>query len=297
MLRGGGRIYIPPESDFIPRFFRDPGRRLSRRRAAAILHRLQTEKRYERFWREWTGPALRVEAICPGESCTPGEFVDRLFTAYAQRHGAERWGDKTPVYAGYLPLLHRMLPEARFVHIVRDGRDAAMSMVEKWGEKEWHTDLLFALKSWQRRVRLARRSGHGLGPDRYTEVRYEDLVADPEPELRRLCDFLGEPFDPAMTVPQRTASGEVWAGDIFHRRLHEAPNAGHTLRWVREMPAGDRALARKAVGETLRGFGYDPDPRCEARLDRKRWLALSAKLAGTRTARAAAVALRVLPPN
>lgn len=297
MLRGSGRLYIPRESDFIPRLFRDPDRSVTRRRAAAILHRLQAEKRYPWFWREWRGPTLEADELCPGSWCTPGEFVDRLFTVYAQRHGAERWGDKKPIYAGYLPLLHRLLPEARFVHTVRDGRDAAMSMVEKWGAEEWHTDLMFALKSWQRRVGRAKRDGAVLGADRFTQVRYEDLVADPELELRRLCSLFGEPFSPSMVSPQRLAAGEVWTSDVLHRRLHQAPNAAHARRWVREMPARDRVLAARTVGETLRAFGYDPAPRCGARLDRARWLALSAKLVGTRGVRDPAVAPRLLPPN
>src|SRR5581483_10402858 len=61
------------------------------------------------------------------EGMTTGEAISAIFETYAERQGKERWGDKTPLYMQQLPLLERLFPEALWVHLVRDGRDAALS--------------------------------------------------------------------------------------------------------------------------------------------------------------------------
>ena len=61
------------------------------------------------------------------EGMTTGQAIAAVFEAYAAERGKRRWGDKTPLYMQHLPLLERLFPSARFVHLIRDGRDAALS--------------------------------------------------------------------------------------------------------------------------------------------------------------------------
>src|SRR5688500_18541666 len=123
-------------------------------------------------------------------------FVTALFDRFAARHGKPVAGDKTPDYALSMPLLHDLWPGARFVHIIRDGRDVAGSMLE-WQKgaarfPSWHVDPIVTTACWwDWHVRLAREAGSRLGPDLYHELRYEALVADPGAECARLCAFLG----------------------------------------------------------------------------------------------------------
>ena len=118
----------------------------------------------------------------------PREKQDR-----AERQGKPRWGDKTPLYMSQLSLLDRLLPDALWVHLVRDGRDAALSFLELpegFSGKTWaqpRTPAQFAAR-WRTEIRAARRLGSRAG-GRYLELRYEDLVAEPERELRRLWDW------------------------------------------------------------------------------------------------------------
>ena len=115
--------------------------------------------------------------------------------AYALAAGKPRWGDKTPGYVTAMELIQGALPEARFVHVIRDGRDVAVSLAGvAWGPE----DAAGAAKLWSRRIRIARRQAARLAPGTYTEVRYEELVSDPRGVLGRLCGILELPFSEEM---------------------------------------------------------------------------------------------------
>ncbi len=255
MLNSNPRIYIPPESDFVPRFFgRDPHRALSQRRITWLLDVIFA--RY-RLVKEWQGPPPDPEEFA-AEMAEPtaAAFLDTLYSRYARQQGAQRWGDKTPIYASYIDLLAAIFPKAQFVHIIRDGRDVALSMLDKWGEKELHVDLYFAARNWRRRISQAQASGDQLSPDRYYEMRYEALVEDPERELRPLCQFLEESYLPEMAQPQHLGRRQIATGD-FHAPVRQPPSTSRVGRWQREMAAADLRLFQRVAGGLLAELGYE----------------------------------------
>src|SRR5215469_18258231 len=129
------------------------------------------------------------------EGMTTGEAIAAVFEVYAEREGKPRWGDKTPLYMQSLPQLERLFPDATWVHLVRDGRDAALSFLalpEGFSGKTWaqpRTAAQFAAR-WRTEILSARRIG-----GHYLELRYEDLVADPERQLRRVCEHASLPWE------------------------------------------------------------------------------------------------------
>ena len=295
MLSSSPRIYIPPESDFIPRFFgRAPLASLSEKRVRKVLHIIFT--RY-RFAKEWQGdppdPDRFLEAM---PTRTPAGFLEALYRMYAHQYGAARWGDKTPIYASYVDLIHQIFPQAQFVHIIRDGRDVALSMLDKWGRKEFHVDIYFAARTWVRRIRQARAAGARLGPGLYYELRYEHLVQDPERELRSLCEFLGEPYVPEMARPHLLARERIRPGD-FHDPVRHPPDPGRIGRWQREMSGADLRLFQRVAGSLLTELGY---PLADAGQmpagERMRFLALAAKYELLQAGRRVLQGLGLLPP-
>jgi hypothetical protein len=295
MLNSSPRIYVSPESDFIPRFFlRNPPAELSNRRIADILHTIFTSYR---FVGEWEGDPPDAGAFAEAlPRRTPQAFLDALYSAYAQQHSAVRWADKTPIYTSYIDLIHRIFPEAQFVHIIRDGRDATLSMLEKWEQRELHIDVYFSARNWVRRIRRARVSGARLGTDLYYEIRYEHLVQDPEPELRRLCDFLEEPFFPIMAQPHLLARSHI-APDGFHAPIRQPPNPKRVGRWHREMTLADQRLFQRVAGELLKELGYPVvDLRSMSLKERARFLALATKYETLQAGRRVLQALGVFPP-
>jgi hypothetical protein len=189
----------------------------------------------------------------------PASFPDAVRRAYGQwaaHAGKPRYADKTPMHVSHLPRLARMFPEARFVHLVRDGRDVALSYCTvEWGP----ATVTEAALLWRRRVAAGRRAGRRLGPGRYREVRYEDLVAEPERVVRELCAFLDLAWDDTLLrYPAR--AGEVIAATRFpaaHDRLRLPPTPG--LRdWRRDMDPVDIAAFEAVAGRELVAFGYAP---------------------------------------
>ncbi len=174
-----------------------------------------------------------------------------FYELYAEKQGKERWGDKTPDYIKRMRRIKRVLPEAHFIHVIRDGRDVTLSTNKRIIERG-HRDPLPAKRSarrWRNRIEKARADSPRLGE--YLEIRYEDLVIDTEPTLRRVCEFIELEFEPAMLRYHETAAErlpgdgrsdarEGRASRARGRRAAEGPRACHQA----SDQGADRGLAR-----------------------------------------------------
>jgi len=253
MLSSHSGIYIPPESDFIPRLFEGRARAEIRRPRAARNLRIILDN--HRFMREWRTEPLDPAAFLAGlPELTPAAFLDALYGAYAAQYGAGRWGDKSPIYTRHVGLLAEIFPAAQFVHLIRDGRDAALSALAAYPDR-FYVDIYWAARSWRDRVLAARVAGADLGPDRYLEMRYEELTQDPEGVLRSACGFLGEPFERAMCEQHKLAR-ELLRPRGRHAPVREPPrpNSG---RWRSQMQPADQRLFQAVAGELLGELGYE----------------------------------------
>jgi Sulfotransferase family len=144
--------------------------------------------------------------------------------------------------------LLRVWPDARFIHIVRDGRDVAWSLIAKG----LAGNAYFAVEGWLAAEVLWSRLRRELPPDRWMEIRYETLVTQPEATLTGLCDFLGVPFDRAMlNYPSDTIYG--------------APSPHAIGRWQRRLSPDSVRLAEARIGDMLVELGYEHSglPRLE----------------------------------
>ncbi|MFZ0547489.1 MAG: sulfotransferase [Candidatus Promineifilaceae bacterium] len=254
MLSSSPRIYIPPESDFIPRFFlKRPSHHLDEEQVEKILNFIFT--RY-RFVKEWEGEAPQAALFFEQRNPqTAAGFLDHLYRSYAEQKGAVRWGDKTPIYSSYIDLIHQIFPQAKFIHIIRDGRDVALSILDKWGDKEFHVDIYFAARNWVRRIRQGQASGKRIGSDLFYELHYESLVDEPERELRAICDFLDEPFVEEMVTHHRQASQQIESGS-FHDAVRQPANKSRIGRWREEMSPADLRLFERIAAPLLTELGY-----------------------------------------
>jgi len=181
--------------------------------------------------------------------------VRAVFATYAAKDGKELYGDKTPGSVTQIELLAQLFPEAKFVHIIRDGRAVALSYLDR---PEWGPETMAeAANHWKNRVRRGRAGGRAIGADRYMEVRYEDVVAAPESVARRVCDFLGLEFEEGM-LRYHEQSKEFIASTkdpAAFKNLARPITAG--LRtWEEEISHGDRKLFEAIAGDTLDELGY-----------------------------------------
>jgi hypothetical protein len=120
-------------------------------------------------------------------------IVSAMYEHFAVLENKQRWGDKTPMYLQHLSLLARLFPDARFIHIYRDGRDSAQSFHRRWKQSP-----IRSIYRWKKVIAEGRKQGLQLGNNRYFEVSYEKLTADPENWMRRICAFSNLDFDTAV---------------------------------------------------------------------------------------------------
>ncbi|MFQ5352993.1 MAG: sulfotransferase, partial [Candidatus Binatia bacterium] len=260
LLRAHPNLAIPDESHFIPAFYRkfgDPATSEEAIRIARDILRLQ-------FIVEWDLD-LNAQAFAGCRSFR--EIVDRLFSAWAAAKGKPRWGDKTPHYARHMPLLAELFPQCRIIHILRDGRDVALSWLRiGFGPN----NLYSAARAWERSVRAARNDSTLLPEGSYCEIRFEDLVANPESALREICTFIGESFDPAVLKPSPLPESGA-------RRYSYTPNpllgvdqavrrrsgiiSSNTGGWREMLSDAEKLLFDSTAGELLEEIGYETGSR------------------------------------
>ena len=264
MLDAHSQLAIPPETHFIPEFVEacqapDGGPE----RAAEVM---TAHRRWPDFRLDAAELRERFARIQPFEA---GAALRAFYGMYAERAGKPRWGDKTPHYTRRMPLIGSVLPEARFIHLIRDGRDVALSMLDVHFGPD---DVQQAAKRWTSWIRKARR--HSARVEHYLELRYEDLVTDTEKVLRQTCRFVELSFEPAMLEYHRGASERIdeirrdtlrpdGVGHIpaevrarQHRHVSQPPREDRVARWRSDMSPADRAAFEQVAGDLLAELGY-----------------------------------------
>jgi hypothetical protein len=241
---------------------------------------LASEANFRALWDEVRGLAVFRELNGREPVPLPDDWLDRprslaaildaVFRHFAQAEGKHRWCEKTPQHVQHLEALSRLFPRARFVHVIRDGRDCAVSFHRRWKRRPELT-----VFRWKKVVSMGREQGRRLGSVRYHEVRYEDLTAQPEQSLTRICRFLGVPFDAAVLQSAQPYL-QARAG---RRRDGLQRNSGKWRSYFQPKTA-DRL--ERIAGRTLAECGYatrQPDSdRDVAQWQRKYWsLAESAR--------------------
>jgi Sulfotransferase family len=253
ILDRGSDVAIPPESmyltDFASEF--DEGGPADHAAAQHLMDQV------------WGHPKVRLWELPGGSPQVPADLrgpdayrfvVEAPFKAYAARHGKPRWGDKTPHYVHHVDHLLRVWPQARFVVVVRDGRDVDLSLRRMpfgpnnaWAAAQW----------WARGIRAGEQAQRGH-PDAVTTVRYEDLVREPEREVRRICEFLGLGYAPAMLELELADRSKIVADQLsWFPTLFDGINSSAAGRWRREMSARDQRVFETLAGPELARLGYE----------------------------------------
>jgi hypothetical protein len=209
----------------------------------------------------------KEEVLGLTSNCEPmsyASFLTAIFDLYGRMRGKDLVGNKTPDLVRKIDTLHSLWPEARFVHLIRDGRDVALSLMN-WPRvshkrpgtfKTWKNDpVSTAAFWWQLNVRAGRDAGKSLGSDLYYEMRYESLVSDSKNECLRLCDFLDLPYDNSMLHYYREPVLKT-NPELGERRDRQPITRG--LRdWCKQMSHNDVERFEAAAGVLLEELSYE----------------------------------------
>ena len=185
-----------------------------------------------------------------------GDFLRMVMEEAASLQGVERWADCTPDHLLYIQEIKREIPDALFVHIIRDGRDVALSYAKQgWAYPfPWDGTRQVAVAGlyWEWIVTKGREFGRALARD-YYELHYEDLVEKPPETLHALGDFVGQELDYDRiqqkgigSVREPNSSFAAGPGGGFHP----------VRRWAEQMSSEQLASFEALVGDFLRELGY-----------------------------------------
>lgn len=271
MLDAHPDLAIPPETHFVPQFIQASGRLLFNPRVATRTIVEDQHRRWDDFGLEPGELRAELDTLKPFDTA---DALRAFYGLYARRHGKQRWGDKTPDYVRKMKKIQNTLPEARFIHVIRDGRDAGLSQnarIARRGKSPVKPKEM--ARRWRKRIIKSRIDAEEV--EGYIEVRYEDLVLDTETVLRRICEHVELDFDPAMltyheraeerlqemagALPAKKGRPEREAGErvAAHALTMEPPSKDRVDVWKRDMSAEENAEFEEAAGHILDELGYE----------------------------------------
>lgn len=238
-----GDVAIPPESMFLLDV--QPGQP-----AEDVLQAAWSHPRV-RLWGLEGDPPTIPDALNGADAFRFA--VSAPFAAYADAEGKTRWGDKTPAYIGHVDRLASIWPDARFVVLVRDGRDVALSVM---GVPFGPNNAWAAARSWATAIRQGRDVARRY-PGRVLEVRYEDLVASPEIEVRAICDFLALRYSPDMLAIEQTDRSKVVEDQAgWFTNVWSGITTAAVGKWRTDLTPRQVEMFESVAGNELRALGY-----------------------------------------
>lgn len=182
------------------------------------------------------------------------DLYDTLFMRYAEQHGKRRWGEKTPLHTWHIDAMARLFPDARFVGIVRHPGGVVSSNMRRWKHPQ-----VKAMRHYDRYAReLARQAARR--PKRFAVLRYEDLVLQPEPVMRELLEWLGEPWADEVLAHDEVQASRGGRRVVEGRTVVDDPiDVSRIAKWAQRLDARERQRLDERLGRLGAFFGYRTD--------------------------------------
>ena len=253
LLDAHPNIAIPPESHLFRRFaplFPRYGDLQEESNRKLLVKDLLNDVRI----REWH-LELSVEEFCARlKNYSLREIVSVLFEAYAEKEGKIHWGDKTPSNVLFLPQIKSLFPEAKVIHLVRDGRDVAESL----------SRALFGTKSidtiayrWKESILAFRQFVARFGQEDSIEVKYEDLANDPQHEISKILDFFEEgDLKIGNGIPDTPTRSYYIQKYPVHQMLREPVSNRKVGIFLKKMKSRKIEIFETIAGNLLESYGY-----------------------------------------
>jgi hypothetical protein len=228
---------------------------------------LSVRRNREALMKVWLGSKLftrsglearEIEKKVLEECGSGGDFLRTVMGEIARQQGVERWADCTPDHLLYLAAIKREIPEALVIHILRDGRDVALSLDKQrwirpfpWDRKK---SVLVAGLYWQWIVNNGRVNGRQMGAD-YIEIHFEDLIQNPRLVLQKLGGFVDQELDYDKIL--EVGIGSVSDPNTSFQKDSDRDKFNPVGRWRKNFATEELAEFESMTGETLKSLDYE----------------------------------------
>ncbi|TLU65781.1 sulfotransferase [Thalassotalea litorea] len=256
-------LAIPPEDDFILRFYylmdQDCNKYLSNDDIDLLLDDLFEHD--NNTFSQWHVKRTQIEK-CIGEytQLNLRQFIECIYRAFLNRlENKRRWGCKVPYFAAHIPVLHKIFPNARFIHIVRDGRAAYQSMLERRfhpNARQYPRSPFNIAWQWQKFVSLAHNASTNLN-EQFLTIHYESLLENPEQIYLQLANFLQvEESQLNQDYYQNILDNQLIRQDNIELYVKPKIDASKAQRWQKELSQYQVVCFEAVAGKTLVEMGY-----------------------------------------
>jgi hypothetical protein len=182
-------------------------------------------------------------------------FYARIFEGYLERQGKQRWGDKTPLHTWHVDGMARLYPDAQFIGMLRHPGGSVGSNMHRFG----HPFNRAAVHVERYDREIARQAAKHA--DRFVIVRYEDLVLRPEPLLRELLEWLGEPWSDQVLQHHEVQTAKSGGKLVVEgtNRIDDPIDVSRVARWHDRMSETHRSALTTRLGRLSAFWGYDTE--------------------------------------
>lgn len=183
------------------------------------------------------------------------DILDIIYNHHLKVESKLRWGDKTPPYVQIIPELSLIYPEARFIHLIRDGHDVAKS----FHDLGWHgKSICRSTTEWKQAVDKIHLYRNADLDAKIFDVKYEELVESMEHVIKEICTFLNEDFEFRMLSWSSNIDGNLPSREIhIHKKLFRNPRKSDAFRWKNEMSKKDIIVIESHIHHELERVGYE----------------------------------------
>lgn len=259
MLVAGGQIAIPAETHI---FHILPVKYLAYRGlgwedlAKLMIAEFESSTNFP-LWQVNLAPAYKRVLEIPEEERSLAKLIDEVILTYAAEKfpEAKMWGDQSPIHTFFLPHISNIFPEAKYIHMLRDGRDVVTSRILNEDNKY---DIYEAVYRWKTSIDRANEIQKRVSPDQYLEIRYERLVTEPIPTLKEICGFLNIEYSPIMLDYWKLPSTIEHKYYLHQKNLGKPVFTSSIGKWRECLTYSQQNYVLSQISGELRDLGYLP---------------------------------------
>ncbi len=182
------------------------------------------------------------------------DILNVIYNHHVNMDKKQTWGDKTPIYISILPQLAELYPNAKFIHLIRDGRDVTRSFKTTGWFGPWLHD---NTAEWANAINVYFEYQNSHPYLEIFEIRYEELVLETEQTIKRLCDYLDIEFEPGMLDWEVSLDGRIPIREAhIHKKLGRKPKKSDINRWMSEMTRRELLVTESFISKQLTDTGY-----------------------------------------